>query len=311
MKFLTKSIFNLFFIKKFSVLILLICLILSFTACGGGGGSDDDSDDGMPEIKGMVWIKGGTFTMGSPDGTGGTTEEPSRQPNETQHSVTVSGFYMGKYAVTQKEYKEVMGYNPSDFTGDNLPVEMVAWYDAVEFCNKLSEKEGLEPVYTIKNRVPATGYPITDAKVTANWSKKGYRLPTEAEWEYACRADTTTPFSTGNNITTDQANYDGNYPYNSNPTGIYRGSSTVVGSFAHNAWGLYDMHGNVYEWCWDLYGAYPVPCEKDYRGADTGSDRVIRGGSWYDYAEYLRSAFRFDGGPGDRHGNLGFRVVRP
>ncbi|GBU28681.1 hypothetical protein R84B8_02241 [Treponema sp. R8-4-B8] len=144
---------------------------------------------------GMVFIQGGTFTMGSP------TNEPGRSSYEVQHQVTVSSFYMGKYEVTQKEYKEIMGTNPSNFKGDNLPVEQVSWYDAIEYCNKRSQKEGLTPAYT------RNGY-----NVTWNKNANGYRLPTEAEWEYACRAGTTTPFSTGNNVTTSQANYDGNYP---------------------------------------------------------------------------------------------------
>jgi len=118
---------------------------------------------------------------------------------------------MGKHEVTQKEYQEIIGVNPSHFKGDNLPVENVKWYDAVKYCNKRNEKEDLTPVYTITGRRQAT--------VTANWGANGYRLPTEVEWEYACRAGTTTPFNTGNNITIDQANYDGNFPYNNNTEG--------------------------------------------------------------------------------------------
>jgi len=185
----------------------------------------------------MVHIEGGTFTMGSPD------NEVDRESDEIQRQVTITAFWMGKYEVTQKEYQEIIGVNPSHFKGDNLPVENVTWFDAVKYCNKRSEKEGLTPVYTITERTPAIGYPITDATVTANWSANGYRLPTEAEWEYACRARTTTPFNSGNNITTDQANYNGNFPYNNNAEGQYRERTTPVGTFTANAWGLYDMHG--------------------------------------------------------------------
>jgi formylglycine-generating enzyme required for sulfatase activity len=247
-----------------------------------------------PVPANMVRINGGTFTMGSP------ANEPDRDDDEVQHRVTVSSFYMGKYEVTQKEYNEVMGTNPSYFKGDNFPVEKVSWYDAVNFCNRLSQKEGLTPAYTINGE-----------NVTWNSNANGYRLPTEAEWEYACRAGTTTPFSTGNNITTSQANYDGNYPYNSNAKGTYREKTTAVGSFSPNPWGLYDMHGNVYEWCWDWYDAYKPDAQTDPRGASSGSHRVLRGGSWYDSAQNLRSAYRYYDTPSVRGGNVGFRLVRP
>ncbi|WP_461256017.1 SUMF1/EgtB/PvdO family nonheme iron enzyme [Treponema sp. R80B11-R83G3] len=245
---------------------------------------------------GMVRINGGTFTMGSP------ANEPSRSSNEgPQHQVTVSSFYMGKYEVTQKEYQEVMGTNPSNFKGDNLPVEQVSWYDAVEYCNKRSQKEGLTPAYTRNGD-----------NVTWNKNANGYRLPTEAEWEYACRAGTTTPFSTGNNVTTSQANYDGNNPYNNNAKGEYRQKTMAVGSFSPNALGLYDMHGNVWEWCWDWYGNYSSGSQTDPIGTSSGSYRVGRGGSWYNSAEDVRSGYRFNYyAPYDRGSGIGFRLVRP
>jgi len=242
----------------------------------------------------MVLIKGGTFTMGSP------ANEPERGNDETQHQVTVSSFYMGKYEVTQKEYMEIMGTNPSNFKGDNLPVEKVSWYDAVEYCNKRSQKEGLTPAYT-KN----------GDNVTWNRNANGYRLPTEAEWEYACRVGTTTPFITGNNITTKQANYDGTEPYNNNAMGEDREKTTPVGSFAPNAWGLYDMHGNVWEWCWDWYGDYPTGTQTDPVRAVSGAKRVARGGSWSHSAADVRSAIRGDITPSFRGSAVGFRLVRP
>jgi formylglycine-generating enzyme required for sulfatase activity len=245
----------------------------------------------------FVRIKGGTYMMGSP------ADEPEREDDEIQHQVTVSGFYMGKYEVTQKEYEEVMGTNPSAFEGDNLPVENVSWYDAVEYCNKRSQKEGLTPAYTISGEGD-------NRTVDWNYKANGYRLPTEAEWEYACRAGTTTPFSTGNNITTSQANYDGNYPYNNNAEGTNREKTTAVGSFAPNAWGLYDMHGNVFEWCWDWYGAYSGGSQTDPVGAVTSTYRVARGGSWRDDGLYLRSARRDDDYPSSWFYSLGFRLVR-
>jgi formylglycine-generating enzyme required for sulfatase activity len=206
---------------------------------------------------------------------------------------------MGKYEVTQKEYQEIMGTNPSEFKGDNLPVETVSWFDAAEYCNKRSQKEGLTPAYTING-----------TNVTWNQNANGYRLPTEAEWEYACRAGTTTPFSTGNNITTDQANYDGNYPYNNNAEGEYRDKPTPAGSFAPNAWGLYDMHGNVYEWCWDWYGNYSSGAQTNPAGAVSGACRVMRGGSWYDVGQSLRSAYRGIYLPSDGHFDIGLRLAR-
>jgi formylglycine-generating enzyme required for sulfatase activity len=212
--------------------------------------------------------------MGSP------SNEANRDNNEVQHQVTVSAFYMGKYQVTQAEYEAVMKTNPSWFKGSNLPVN-VSWYNAVEFCNKLSQREGLTPAYTING-----------TNVSCDWNANGYRLPTEAEWEYACRAGTTTPFSMGNNITTDQANYNGNYPYNNNATGIYRSTTTPVGSFAPNPWGLYDIHGNVWEWCWDWYGSYSSGAQTNPHGPVSGDDRVNRGGSWNNGGERLRSANR-------------------
>ena len=261
-----------------------------------------------PVPNNMVRIQGGTFTMGSP------ASEPGRGHNEDQHQVTVSSFYMGKYEVTQKEYQEIMGTNPSNFKGDNLPVESVSWYDAIEYCNKRSQKEGLTPAYIInKNQSDPNNTNSSDTvKWTVTWNKNtnGYRLPTEAEWEYACRAGTMTPFSTGNNITTSQANYDGNRPYNNNAKGTYREKMTPVGSFASNAWGLYDMHGNVREWCWDWFGNYTSGSQTDPVGASSGDGRVDRGGSWSSDSLFLRSARRFAVAPFVRTYNLGFRLVR-
>jgi formylglycine-generating enzyme required for sulfatase activity len=263
----------------------------------------------QPASDNMVRIKGGTFTMGSP------TSEPDHDNNETPHQVKVKSFYMGKYEVTQKEYQEVMGTNPSNFKGENLPVEQVSWYDAVEYCNKRSEREGFSPAYTIdKSRSDPNNKSEKDTVrwvVTWNKNANGYRLPTEAEWEYACRAGTTTPFNTGNNITTGNANYDGNNPYNNNAKGTFRKKTTAVGSFAPNPWGLYDMHGNVLEWCWDWYGSYSSSVQTDPVGASSGSTRVFRGGSWNFSGRRLRSAHRVNFNPSYRDNDVGFRLVRP
>jgi formylglycine-generating enzyme required for sulfatase activity len=246
-----------------------------------------------PDPGDKVRIQGGTFTMGAP------MSEADRSNNEIQHRVTVGSFYMGRYEVTQAEYQAVMDTEPSTFKGENLPVENVSWYDAVEYCNKRSQREGLAPAYT-----------VSGASVTWNRSVDGYRLPTEAEWEYACRAGTATPFSTGANITVSQANYDGNYPYDNNAKGNYRGTTTAVGSFPSNAWGLNDMHGNVGEWCWDWYDAYSISAQLDPEGASSGAFRVLRGGSWFNNGRLLRSASRYYSAPSVRNSNLGFRVCR-
>ena len=234
-------------------------------------------------LASFVSVQGGTFTMGSP------RSEPGRSSDEVQHQVTVSSFYMGKYEVTQKEYQEVMGSNPSYFKGDNLPVENVSWYDAVEYCNKRSVKEGLTSAYTING-----------SYVSWNRNANGYRLPTEAEWEYACRAGTTTPYYTGNSV-----GGAGWYKDNSG------GQTHPVGEKRPNPWGLYDMHGNVWEWCWDWYGSYSAGAQTDPVGASSGSLRVFRGGSWGSNGLNLRSAYRLYNAPTRRYYYLGFRLLRP
>ncbi|MGB3519806.1 MAG: formylglycine-generating enzyme family protein [Elainellaceae cyanobacterium] len=234
----------------------------------------------------MILIPGGSFMMGSPDG------EPERQGNEgPQHGVTVPTFFMGRYPVTQAQYEAVMETNPATryeadpFVAPNKPVVGVSWDDAVEFCDRLSTRTGRE-----------------------------YRLPSEAEWEHACRAGTTTPFYFGQILTTDLANYNGDYTYNGSPKGESRNGTTPVNRFEYaNAWGLSDMHGNVSEWCLDHWHG-------NYEGAPTdgsawlseneNAPRVIRGGSWHSFPRYCRSAYRYFYTRGYRRDNdYGFRVV--
>ena len=237
---------------------------------------------------GFVHINGGTFTMGSP------ITEVGRRDNEIRHQVTVSSFYMGKYEVTQKEYQEVMGTNPSYFPDANLPVENVSWFNAIEYCNKRSQKERLTSAYTISG---------TGANLTVIWNRNatGYRLPTEAEWEYACRAGTTTAYNTGAYISDSTGWYIANSGKMSHP----------VGEKPANAWGLHDMHGNVMEWCWDWYGPYPDGAQADPQGASSGSARVYRGGNFLYPAQFVRSAYRNFNAPSFRFYLFGFRLVRP
>lgn len=253
---------------------------------------------------GYVLIAGGTYLMGSPG------SENWRIEDEKQHEVTVSSFYMDAYETTQKEYISLMGENPSSFEGDDLPVENISWFDAICFANAKSEEMGLAPAYAIS----ADG-------VIWNRSANGYRLPTEAEWEYACRAGTLTPFNTETSISTDEANYWGSYPYeieenyfntgvlDTKPSGS-EGQTVVVGSYDPNGFGLYDMHGNVNEWCWDYYGGYDEPTANDPTGASTGTRHIYRGGGWNDFAKNLRSAYRAAGQSDLKYSNLGVRLVR-
>lgn len=222
----------------------------------------------------FAWIPPGTFLMGSPP-----TEE-KRKKDEFQHPVTLTkGFYMGIYPVTQSLLQKLMGNNPSHFKGDDLPVEQVTWEECQSFCKKLNERDG-----------------------------KLYRLPTEAEWEYACRAGTTTPFYCGETISMEQANYDGNSIYGKGIQPEYQQKTTPVGSFPANEWGLYDMHGNVWEWCADWYGNYETGDIKDPIGPSAGDCRVLHGGSWHDIPRLCRSAARGRVEPGFRRRNAGFRL---
>jgi formylglycine-generating enzyme required for sulfatase activity len=248
----------------------------------------------------MVRIPRGTFQMGSP------ANEPERWNDEVQHSVTVNAFYMGKYEVTQAEYEAVMGTNPSHFKGANLPVENVSWYDAVEFCNRLSQREGLTPAYTIdKSQSDPNNkgeYDTVRWLVTWNPNANGYRLPTEAEWEYAAKGGNGSPGNytySGSNSADAVAWYSGNSG----------GTTQPVGTKERNSLGIYDMSGNVWEWCWDWYGNYASGTQNDPRGP-SGAGRVLRGGSWPDSAAIVRSAYRYYDTPSYRNYYIGFRLVR-
>ncbi|MDR2617853.1 MAG: formylglycine-generating enzyme family protein [Treponema sp.] len=238
----------------------------------------------------LVMLEAGTFMMGSP------ASEVSRHGDEDLHQVMVGSFYVSRHEVTQREYEIATGRNPSKAMGASLPVENVSWFDAVLYCNARSVLEGFTPAYTVR-----------DTEIIWDHTANGFRLPTEAEWEYACRAGTSTPFSSGYNIRTDQANYDGNFPYNRNPKGTNAAAPVPVMSYPPNPWGIYDMHGNVSEWCWDQYRA-----DNNARDLDGSLDSpgVIRGGSWYSEAGFLRSASRSSAAHNAGNGYTGFRVVR-
>ncbi len=222
------------------------------------------------------WIKPGKFMMGSPE------DEPEREDNEQQHEVVVTeGFWLAETACIQELWGAVMGENPSGFKSKNRPVERVSWNDCNVFLHKINGiMEGLDLC-----------------------------LPTEAQWEYACRAGTTTPFSFGEEITTEQANYNGRFPYNSELEGKNRGQTVEVKSLPCNHWGLYEMHGNVYEWCQDWFDDYSGSIV-DPTGPTVGSEYVLRGGCCSSGASYIRSAHRSYSVPNNRGNLTGFRLAR-
>jgi len=248
----------------------------------------------------MVPIPAGSFLMGSPD------DEEGREDDEgPQRTVNISTFQMSETEVTQKQFEDVMGWNDSSFSGDDHPVEEVTWYDCVSFCNEQSEADGYTKCYTITD-MDYGGDHIEDADVTCDWDANGYRLPTEAECEYACRAGTTTRFNTGDSDS--DLGRAGWYWDNSGFT------THPVGEKEASAWGLYDLHGNVWEWCSDwygkgYYGTRPDP-DSDPTGPNSGPYRVIRGGGWNISAQGRRSANRTNFGPYSRYHDLGFRLVR-
>ncbi len=224
----------------------------------------------------LRWIKPGRFMMGSPE------DEPERIDDELQHEVILTqGSWLGETACTQELWEAVMGENPSEFKSAKRPVENVSWDDCMAFIKKINDMlPGLD-----------------------------LRLSAEAEWEYACRAGTQTPFSFGDNITTEQVNYNGEFLYDGAPKGKNRGKTVEVGTLPCNSWGLYEMHGNVYEWCSDWYGDYQSETVVDPVGP-IGEHRVLRGGCWISSGRDVRSAVRDRFGPDARYEGPGLRFVR-
>ena len=266
---------------------------LTMAGCGRPGAprSPNTADANQPAVHGdqaitnsigmkLVRIPAGEFLMGSAD-----TDPGRRDDERPQHPVRISNaFYMGVYEVTQGEFEAVMGTNPSSFSKaamlkdspaeldcSRFPVDGITWHDAVEFCRRLSDS----PAEKQAGRV--------------------YRLPTEAEWEYACRAGTTSVFHFGNTLSSSQANFNGNYPFGDAAKGPFLNRTTTVGSYKPNAFGLYDMHGNLHEWCADRFDRdyYKNSPSTDPQGPDKGTSRVIRGGDWYSDGRDCRSAFRY------------------
>ena len=252
----------------------LLATALFATGCGAPRTSWTEPATGLE----FVLLPGGEFEMGSP------ATEAGHEASERQHRVRLTHpVWFGRHEVTQGQWLQVMGENPSRFPdcGLDCPVENVDAFEVEEFLDRLGKLSG------------AT-----------------FRLPTEAEWEYACRAGTATPFGTGANLTSAQANYDGRYPYPGFPAGGFVGRPTPVGSYAPNAWGLFDLHGNVWEWCQDELCPYAAGTATDPVGSCAAELRVIRGGSWTFNADSARCAVRYSHRPGDQGPSLGVRLVR-
>jgi formylglycine-generating enzyme required for sulfatase activity len=249
---------------------LTLAAVLCAAACVARSGPQDVW---IEPVTGMAFVRvpAGRFTMGSPPG------EPGREPQERAHAVTLTrAFYIGRFEVTQAEWQRVMDQNPSTFRGARRPVEQVNWHEAHAFLARL---EALSP-------------------------GSRFRLPTEAEWEYACRAGTSRAYHGGDALTPTAANV------NPAPESIASHGTTPAGSFPANAWGIHDMHGNVWEWTADAHCPYPDGPASDPRGTCGGALKVVRGGSWYFAADSARCALRYTHPPAERGFSLGFRVVR-
>ncbi|MDO5537457.1 MAG: flavodoxin [Desulfovibrionaceae bacterium] len=283
-------------LSRWAATLFSSCLLLSTGMLGDASAA--------PAPDKFLLLPGGAFQMGSP------ASERQRNPDEVRHEVHVSAFYVDPHEVTQADYQAVMGANPSEHKGRNLPVENVTWLDAVRFCNGLSEKRGLEPAYVINGEA-----------VTWNRRANGYRLLTEAEWEYAARAGTDTPFNVGSQVHSSKVNFEATYPYlieenyvterdESVRPSHYRGRTIEVDELAPNAFGLHHTHGNVSEWVFDYYGAYDLSRTDNPAGPASGTYRVNRGGSYIDFGKHLRSAYRSATNPIDADPNLGFRICR-
>lgn len=283
----------------------ILNMLINQNASDNNSWQSANEDINIIEVNdGFIKLDGGKFLMGSP------TSENWRIDDELLHEVTVSPFFIDKYETTQKEYEELVHENNSEFKGENLPVENISFIDAIKFANAKSIKMNLTPSYEI-----GEGYIIW------NQNANGYRLPTEAEWEYACRAGTLTPFNLEKSLDANDANFYGHYPYEIEENyfndsvletrpGNYRGHTIEVGSFTPNKFGLYDMHGNVNEWCFDFYAPYNMNDNVNPYGPSIGTRHIYRGGGWNDFAKNMRSAYRAAAEDNFKSYNLGVRLVR-
>jgi formylglycine-generating enzyme required for sulfatase activity len=238
----------------------------------------------------MILVSGGTFWMGS--------NEAAYKSTELAYQAEVSSFYLSETEITQETWASVMGSNPSRFKDPSRPVEMISWLDAVRFCNALSEKEGLDKAYE-----------ISGSRVSCNWDSDGYRLPTEAEWEYAARGGTkkaieeealSRSYYSGGGNAAEFAWFDSNSNRETKP----------VKTKSPNELGLYDMSGNVWEWCWDWMGTYPKELTKDPKGLQAGNIKVVRGGAWFTPVNLCRVTYRFWNVPSFKANSVGFRIAR-
>ncbi|MCL2809775.1 MAG: formylglycine-generating enzyme family protein [Treponema sp.] len=298
-------------IRIFGIIIFAIVIGFTFITCDPEGDKPETTTQGN-EITITIAGSNVQLTMNT---------IPSGSFQRSGHTITLSGFQMSKYQVTQGQYEAVMETNPSWFTtakgrppatGETdakRPVESVSWYDAIEFCNALSVKQGLTPYYIIDkdNEDPnnTNSWDTLKWTITVNTSANGYRLPTEAQWEYACRAGTDSGWNWYFGNTESELVNHAWYSGNSNSM------THEVGKKKANPWGLHDVHGNVWEWCWDWLGSYPDSVQTNPQGAVSGAYRVLRGGCWFNSASNTRSADRDYIDPYFRFNDIGFRLVRP
>ena len=277
-------------ILKKAMIFILPCLLTFFLSC-----AVDNSFDIHQEMVTII-ASGLDFRMGSDSG----------YPNEKPvHTVSFTkNFMIGKTEVMQIDYQELMGINPSKYVGDSLPVDKVNWFDAALFCNALSKQDGFDTVYEYAEIIgtPGDSCRLKDLKI--DLTKKGYRLPAEAEWEYACRGGTATDYYWGNSSDIDTMSMYAWYSKNSN------NETHKVGKKLPNDYGLYDISGNLYEWCHDWYGPYTSDTEVNPEGPASGTSRIIRGGNWLTSAKYCRASYRGCIGAPFRCSAIGFRVAR-
>ena len=301
------------------MIVFFFAIIMLFYSCiAKDGCSDAQKNTGNSATKieitvesngiEMVKISYGEYEMGSDE------NEWGHEVDEEKHLVTISGsFLMSLKEITQDQWKDVFENNPSNnkSCGGDCPVEMTNWWEAITFVNKLSEQSNIETCYELKGCKGTLGIDYACKSVELrSLSCRGYRLPTEAEWEYAARAGSKGIFSTGECLNDEQANYDARYNRMGCKKGIYRKRTIEAGKLAKNRWSIYDMYGNVWEWVWDWKSDYSTQPVVDPVGPKKGKTKVVRGCGWGSISKYCRSANRGEMSPGARSSSLGFRIVK-